>query len=238
MTTSTPAPSYTGFRFPQEIIAHAVWLYHRFSLSYRDVEELLAERGIIVLDETVRQWCFRFGQTYANQLRRRRAHPGDKWHLDEVFLTINRKTHFVWRAVDQHGNVLAILVQRRRNKAAAKKFFRKLLNGCPYVPHVLITDKLGSYAAAKQEVMPRVEHRKHKYLNNWAENSHQPTRQREHTMCGFKSAGQAQRFLSTFGPIREHFCPRCQRVRAADYRRARVHQFQVWNEVASLQIAV
>ena len=130
MTTSTSAPSYKGFRFPAEIINHAVWLYHRFSLSFRDVEDLLFTRGIVVTYESVRQWCKKFGQTYANELRRRRARPGDKWHLDEVFLRINRKRHYLWRAVDQDGNVLDILVQSRRNKAAAKKFFRKLLKGC------------------------------------------------------------------------------------------------------------
>jgi putative transposase len=237
MTTSTPESPYKGFRFPQEIISHAVWLYYRFSLSYRDVEDLLAERGIIVTYETVRQWCLKFGQPYANQLRRRRARPGDKWHLDEVFLTINGKTSYLWRAVDQEGNVLDILVQSRRNKAAAKKFFRKLLKGCQYVPRVLITDKLGSYEAAKKEVRPSVEHRKHKRLNNRAENSHQPTRQRERTMRCFKSPGHAQRFLSAFGPIREHFCPRRHRLRAEEYRRERARRFQVWNEVTGVQTA-
>ena len=123
MQTSAPSSSYRGYRFPTEIISHAVWLYYRFSLSYRDVEELLAARGIMVTYETIRQWCLKFGQQYANQLRRRRARPGDKWHLDEVFLKINGKTHYLWRAVDQHGTVLDILVQSRRNKAAAKKFF-------------------------------------------------------------------------------------------------------------------
>lgn len=126
MTTTSTAPSYRGFRFPQEIITHAVWLYFRFNLSFRDVEELLAARGVVVSYETVRQWSRKFGQAYANQLRRRRAQPGDKWHCDEVFLTLNGQRHYLWRAVDQHGNVLDILVQSRRNKAAAKKFFRKL----------------------------------------------------------------------------------------------------------------
>ncbi len=197
MNTVTTASPYRGFRFPQEIISHTVWLYHRFSLSYRDVEDLLAERGIIVTYETVRQWCLKFGQSFANQLRRRRARPGDKWFLDEVFLKIKGTTQYLWRAVDQDGNVLDILVQSRRNKAA-KKFFRKLLKGCQYVPRVLITDKLGSYEAAKAEVMPSVAHRRHKRLNNRAENSHQPTRQRERTLRRFTSAGHAQRFLSTF----------------------------------------
>ncbi len=237
MTKPSTAPSYKGFRFPAEIISHAVWLYHRFSLSFRDVEELLFARGVVVTYETVRQWCRTFGQEYANQLRRRRAHPGDKWHLDEVFLKINGKTQYLWRAVDHDGNVLDILVQRRRNKAAAKTFFRKLLNRCHDVPRVLITDKLGSYEAAHKDVMPGVEHRKHKRLNNRAENSHQPTRQRERTMRRFKSPGHAQRFLSAFGPIREHFCPRRHRLRAEDYRRERARRFQVWNAVTSLQMA-
>ena len=202
MQITTSSSLYKRFRFPQEIISHGVWLYSRFSLSYRDVEELLAARGIIVTCETIRQWTRKFGQTYANQLRRRRARPGDKWFLDEVFFKINGKTPYLWRAVDQDGNVLDILVQSRWNKAAAgallARFFRKLLKGCTYVPRVLITDKLGSYVAAKQEVMSRVEQRRHRRLNNRAENSHQPTRQRERTMRRFKSAGHAQRFLSAF----------------------------------------
>jgi putative transposase len=234
---TTSATPYKGHRFPHEIIGHTVWLYYRFSLSYRDVEELLAERGVAVTCETVRQWCLKFGQAYANQLPRRRAKPGDKWHLDEVFLKINGKTSYLWRAVDQHGNVLDILVQSRRNKAAAKKFFRKLLKRCEYVPRVLMTDKLGSYKTAKKEVMPSVEHRKHKRLNNRAENSHQPTRQRERPMRCFKSPGHAQRFLSAFGPIREHFCPPRHRLRANEYRRERARRFETWNEVISLQIA-
>src|ERR687893_2046427 len=127
MKTHIAAPSYKGFRFPQEIIAHAVWLYYRFNLSYRDVEELLAARGVVVSYETVRQWCKKFGQPFANQLRRRRAQPGDKWHADEVFLKINGKTQYLWRAVDQDGTVLDILVQSRRNQKAVEKFFRKLL---------------------------------------------------------------------------------------------------------------
>src|SRR5262245_38013573 len=196
MTTTPSSPSEGGDRFPAEIISHAVWLYYRFSLSYRDVEELMAERGIVLTYETVRQWCRTFGQHSANQLRRRRARTGDKWHLDEVFLTINGKLHYLWRAVDQDDNVLDILVQSRRNKQAAKKFFRKLLKGLQYVPRVIITDKLKSYGAAKREILPGVEHRQSRYLNNRCENSHRPTRQREYRMQGFKSAGHAQRFLA------------------------------------------
>ncbi len=237
MNTTTTAAPYKGHHFPQEIISHAVWRYFRFSLSYRDVEEVLAERGIVVTYETVRQWCLKFGQSYANQLRRRRARSGDKWFMDEVFLKINGKTSYLWRAVDQDGNVLDILVQRRRNKAAAKKFFRKLLSGLEYVPRVVITDKLASYGAAKREVLPGVEHRQSRYLNNRAENSHQSIRKRDRVMQRFKSAGHAQRFLSAFGPIREHFCPRRHRLGAHAYKEERSRRFLIWNQVTGVQPA-
>jgi transposase-like protein len=145
MKPPTDPARYKNHRFPGEIISHGVWLYYRFPLSYRDVEEILFERGIDVTHEAIRQWCLKFGQDYANQLKHRRAQPGDKWHLDEVFLTINGKRHYLWRAVDQDDNVLDILVQSRRNKQAAKKFFRKLLKGLQYVPRVIITDKLKGF---------------------------------------------------------------------------------------------
>lgn len=228
---------YRRHRFPVEIISHCVWLYFRFALSYRDVEELMAERGVTLTYETIRQWCRKFGQTYANELRRRRPQPGDKWHLDEVFLTINGKTHYLWRAVDQHGMVLDILVQTRRDKTAAKRFFRRLLKALRRVPRVLITDKLGSYGAAKNDLMAQVEHRQHKRLNNRAENSHQPTRQRERAMRRFKSAGHAQRFLAAFGPIREHFCPRRHLLSAAAYRDIRQERLQIWNMITGAHSA-
>jgi putative transposase len=237
MHTSTPTNPYKHHRFPAEIISHGVWLYFRFCLSYRDVEELLFARGIIVTYEAIRKWCLKFGQPYANLLRRRRPRPGDKWHLDEVFLTIHGERHYLWRAVDQDGYVLDILVQRRRNKAAAKKFFRKLLKGCRYVPRVIITDKLASYGAAKREILPSVEHRQHRYLNNRAENSHQPTRQRERRMQGFKSPGHAQRFLSAYGPIAQHFRPRRHRLPASEYRREMAHRFQSWQDMTGTVIA-
>src|SRR6201993_1143883 len=145
MKTNTAAPSYKGFRFPPEIISHAVWLYFRFSLRFRDVEELLAQRGIVVTYETVRQWCLPFGQTYANELCRRRPRCGDKWQRDEVVLTIRGQKHSLWRAVDQDGNVLDILVQSRRNKKAAQRFFRKLLKGLQDAPRVIVPDKLRAY---------------------------------------------------------------------------------------------
>jgi len=195
------------------------------------VEELLAERGIIVTYETIRRWCQRFGQRYANALRRRRPRPGDKWHLDEVFLTINGATHYLWRAVDQDGNVLDILIQSRRNKQAAKKFFRTLLKGLAYVPRVVITDKLASYGAAKREVLPSVEHRQHKRLNNRAENSHQPTRERERRLRRFKSPGHVQRFLAADGPSASHFRPRRHRLSASAYRQTRDQRCATWRVV-------
>ena len=216
MGTKTPRPLYTGHRFPPEIISYCVWLYYRFSLSYRDIEELMAQRGIMLTYETVRKWCLKFGQRYAKELLHRRSHLGDKWHLDEVFVTIKGQLHYIWRAVDQRGTISGVLVQGRRDKRAAQKFLRKLLKDLQSVPRVIITDKLASYAAAKREFLPGVEHRQHKRLNNKAENSHQPTRQRERTMRRLKSPGQVQRFLSAFGPISSHFRPRRHTLRAVD----------------------
>src|SRR2546430_7900843 len=216
MTPETDTTRYKNHRFPGEIISHGVWLSYRFTLSYRDVQELLFERGVTVSHEAIRQWCRKFGQDYANRLRRRRPQLGDKWYLDEVFLTINGERHYLWRAVDQDDNVLDILVQRRRNKQAAKKFFRKLLKGLTYVSRVIITDKLKSYGAAKREILPGVEYRQCRYLNGLCESSHRPTRQRERRMQGFKSPGLAQRFLSAHGPIAQHFRPRRHLLSAAD----------------------
>src|SRR4051794_13888497 len=179
MDTPPATTKYKNHRFPGEIISHAVWLYFRFCLSFRDVEEILWERGVSVTYEAIRKWCRKFGQQYANQLRRRRPRPGDKWHLDEAFVKINGQRCYLWRAVDQDGLVLDILVQPRRDTVAAKCCFRKLLKGLQYAPRVLITDKLQSYGAAKAELLSGVEHRQHKGLNNRAENSPQPTRERE-----------------------------------------------------------
>jgi putative transposase len=208
-----------------------VWLYFRFPLSYREVEELMLERGVIVSYETIRRWCLKFGQSYANALRRRRPRPGDKWHLDEVFIKINGERKYLWRAVDADSNVLDILVQNRRDKAAAKRFFRKLMKATQSVPRVIVTDKLRSYGAAHREVMPSVEHRSHKGLNNRAENSHQPTRQRERAMKGFRSVCGVQRFLSAFSGISPHFRPRRHRMTAPDYRTEMTTRFAVWDQV-------
>src|SRR3954463_7638823 len=167
--TKSFCPRYAGHRFPAEVISHAVWLYFRFPLSLRMVEEMLAARGIVVSHETVRQWARKFGQEFANQIRRRLPSPGDKWHLDEVCLLISGTKHWLWRAVDQNGVVLDVLVQSRRDKKAAKRLLRKLLKKQRRAPRVMITHKLASYGAAKGEVMPSVEHRRHKGLNNRAE---------------------------------------------------------------------
>ncbi len=234
MNDDVAAPTYAGYRFPAEIIAHAVWLYFRFALRYRDVEELLAERGVVVTYETIRRWSRKFGQTDANTLRRRRPRPGDKWHLDEVFIRIGGAQHDRWRAVDQDGNVLDILVQSRRNKAAAKKFCRRLLKGLQYVPRVVITDTLASDGAAKREVLPGVEHRQHRRLNNRAESSHQPTRERERRMRRFKSPGHAQRFLAAYGPIASHFRPRRHRLAAAAYRETRAERLATWRAITGV----
>jgi putative transposase len=191
MNTPPPSNPYKCHRFPAEIISHCVWLYFRVCLSYRDVEELMAERGIILTYEAVRFWCRKVGQTDANQARRRRPRPGDTWRLDEVFLTIHGQRPYLWHAVDQDGHILDILVQRQRDKTAAKRFFRTLLKGFTYGPRVVITDKLKSYGAALRKMLPGVEHRQHWYLNNRAENSHQPTRQPERCMGRFRSPGHA-----------------------------------------------
>jgi len=234
---TTATPSYKGHRYPVEIINHCVWLYFRFPLSFREVEELMLVRGVVVSYETIRRWCAKFGQAYADQLRQRRPRLGDKWHLDEVFVKINGKLCYLWRAVDQHGNVLDVLVQSRRNAKAAKRFFRKLLKGLRYVPRVLVTDKLASYGVAARELMASVEHRRSRYLNNRAENSHQPTRQRERAMKRFKSVRHAQRFLSAFSAISTHFRPRRHRLSATRWRTEMADRFAVWNQAAALETA-
>jgi putative transposase len=231
----TRAPHYARHRFPAEVISYAVWLYFRFPLSLRMVEEMLAARGIEVSYETLRQWALKFGQGFANQVRRRLPATGDKWHLDEVVIIIAGRKHWLWRAVDQHGIVLDILVQSRRDAKAAKRLLRKLLKKQGTAPRVMITDKLASYAAAKRMVMPGVEHRQHKGLNNRAENSHQPTRRRDRIMKRFKSAEQAQRFLSAHDQVANLF-RRPANITAAAHRTARDQAFRVWAEVTGIAI--
>ena len=231
-TTSNP---YSGHRYPTVIISHAVWLYFRFALSYRDVEEILAARGIVVSYEAIRRWCLKFGQQCANRIRHRRGNLGDTWHMDEVFVTINGQRHYLWRAVDQDGDVLDILIQKHRDRRAAKRFFRKLLKGMCYSPRAIVTDKLRSYGAAKKEIMPGVMHWQDKWENNQAENSHQPTRQRERQMRRFKSPGHAQRFLSAHGPINNLFRVGRHLLKAKHYRWFRDRAFDIWTEVTCVR---
>lgn len=193
--------SYCRHRFPSKIIQHAVWLYFRFPLSFRNVENLMAERGVDVSYETVRRWALKFGLDYAGRLRGTRTHSDGRWHLDEMFVSINGKRMYLWRAVDSEGEVLDILVQSRRNKKAALKLMRKLLKKQGYVPCEVVTDKLPSYGAALRDLGMQDKHVTRGRSNNRAENSHLPVRQRERRMLRFKSAGSAQRFLSIHSAI-------------------------------------
>ncbi len=231
---SLPTPSYRQHRYPADIIVHCVRLYYRFPLSYRGVEEMMFERGVVVSYEAIRKWCHKFGPVLAAALRRRRPQPKDKWHLDEMHIKMNGKTYYLWRAVDAEGMVLDILIQERRNQEAAETFLRRLLESYPEEPRVTVTDKLASYGPAIKTVLPRTDHRKHKGLNNRAENSHQPTRQRERAMRRFKSPEQAQRFLEPFGPIREHFCLGRHRLSAHEHCEKLSCRFAVWHEVAGV----
>jgi putative transposase len=230
-----PPDPHHRHRFPAEIICHAVWLYHVFSLSLQDVELLLAERGVVVFYETVRRWYKKFGQTFADRLRRRRPRPGDRWHLDEVFIRIQGVQHYLWRAVDQDGVVLDILVQPRRDGQAAERFFRRLLKGLDYEPRVIVTDKLQSYGVARRKLLPKIEHRQSHYLNNRAENSHRPTRRRERQMQRFKSPEQAQDFLSAHAFIHGHFHPRRHLLTASSYRAVRNEAFNIWHQETCAQ---
>src|SRR3982750_2234783 len=236
MTPAAKSPS-AGYHFPGEVISHAVWLSFRLPLSLRMVEEMLAARGIDVSHETVRQWARKFGQAFANQIRRRLPGAGDKGRLDEVCLMIRGKKHWLWRAVDQDGIVLDVLVQSRRDKKAAKRLLRKLLKKQGRPPRVRVPDKLASYPAAKKELMPGVEHRRHKGLNNRAENSHQPTRRRERQMKRFKSPRQAQRFPSAPDQINNLFHLHRDHLPAADYRAVRAQAFAIWAEITGAKAA-
>ncbi len=236
MVPDAPArdPLYRGYRFPAEIISHAVWLYYRFHLSHRDIEDLLAERGVRVSYEAIRLWCRRFGPAFAAGLRRRRARAGDRWHLDEVQLKIKGKKHWLWRAVDSDGLVLDILVQERRDQAAAERFLRRVLDGEEQAPRVVVTDKLASYPPALRRVLPTTEHRRHTGLNNRAETSHRPVRKRERVLQRFKSPEHAQHFLEPFSAHHRHFRPRRHLLTAGDYRRLMGERFQTWRAVTAL----
>lgn len=197
--------SYRRDRFPGEFISHAVWLYYRFTLSYRDIEELLAERGIDVLYETVRRWCAKFGAAYAKRRRVVRDKPSTTWHIDEVFVCIAGKQMYLWRLVDDEGEVLDVLLQTRHNKRAATRFLRRTLNKRGCAPAEIVSDKWRPTAASIQKAMSSVDHVTGKWLNNRAENSHQPTRRRERKLQRFETAKSAQRFLSTFTAFYNHF---------------------------------
>ena len=197
--------SYTRHRLPPVIIQRAIWLYFRFPLSFRDVEEMLAERGIDVSYETIRRWILKFGPAFAANIRSRRVRPSGTWHFDEVFVRIGGKRTYLWRAVDDEGEVLEVLAQSRRNKRAALKLMRKLPKRQGYVPDKIVTDKLGSYSAALRELGLEHLHVTGGRLNNRAENSHQPTRRRERRMGRFKSPGSMQRFLSVLDAIYNQF---------------------------------
>jgi putative transposase len=228
------APSYRGYRFPAEIIARCGWLYFRLSLSFRDVQEMMLERGIEVSHEAIRLWTLKFGSEYARRLRRRQGRPGDTWHLDEVFCKMNGKPIYLWRAVDQSGEVLDILVQKRHDTKAAKRFFRKLLKGFRYVPRAIVTDKLPSYGAARKDVMPNIAHHRGWRMNNRAENSHQPTRERERGMRCFKSMRHAQRLLSVHAQVSNHFRPGRHLMRACNYRTLMARRFASWATITGV----
>ena len=228
-----PLVRYHRHRFPAEIIAHAVWLYYRFPLSLRDVGDLLAERGIDVSFQTMSEWVVKFGLKFAYQLRRRsRGDFADKWHLDELVVSIKGRKYWLWRAVDAEGYVLDALLQSRRNKKAALRLMRKLLKSQGVTPRVMVTDKLRSYGAAKAELIPGVEHRSHKGLNNRAENSHLPLRRRERRMMRFKSARQCQRFVSVHGQVTNLFHLHRKHLNATDHRQLRTQAVTTWREIA------
>ena len=230
---TTRRSRYLRHRFPPDIISHAVRVYHRYCLSFRDVEDLLAERGIIVSYETVRQWCRKFGPDYARRLKRRQGRLGDTWFLDEVFVRIRGERQYLWRAVDQDGDLIDILVQPRRDARAACRFFRKLLKSQRQEPGRLVTDKLGSYRAAHRDIMPAVTRDTNRYANNRVEASHQPTRQRERQMRGFKSRGHAQRFLHVHGVIQNLFRVGRHHLRAVHHRMLRARALTVWAAVTA-----
>ncbi|WP_429574375.1 IS6 family transposase [Paraburkholderia sp. UCT70] len=220
------------------VISCAVRWHFRFQLSLRDIQELLFERDVAVSHETVRRWCDKFGARFAHRVKAARYKPGSTWHLDEMFVTLRGEPHLPWRAVDEHGAELDILLQKRRDKAAAKRFFKHVLRSCP-VPRKIVTDQLRSYPAAKAEI-PELAGVKHVFVkaaarvNNWAENSHQPTRERERRMRGFRDPKRTQDFLSSFGLIRQHFALKRHLLRASLYRKQLAARFAAWHAFTEL----
>ena len=226
--------SYKRHRFPPEIIAHAVWLYVRFNLSLREVEEMLLERGIDVSYETIRRWTAKFGPQIARNLRRRQVRPGDVWHLDEVVVKIAGRSFWLWRAVDQHGLVLDEILQTRRNKRAAKRLLVRLMKRTGLVPKRIVTDKLRSYGAARREIAPGLDHLLHKGLNNRAENSHLPFRKRERAMQGYRSPGALQRFVSVHSATRNNFSVPARRRNALSIRYHRMEAIDAWRSATGI----
>lgn len=228
---TSQSASYHGYRFPPVIISHAVWLYHRFCLSFRDVEDLLAQRGVTVTYATIRQWCRTFGPTYARTLRRWRGRVGDTRYLDERFVTIQGRQQHRWRAVDEDGDVIDILLPSRRDRRAAARFFRELLKSQGCVPRRLVTDKPRSYAAARRSVMPSLIHCTDQYANNRAEVSHQPTRLRERQRRRFRSAAHLPRFASVHGVVPNLFRVGRHLLRSTHHRLLRTRAFLAWDAV-------
>jgi len=225
--------TYKRHRFPPDIISYAVWLYYRFNLSHRDVEDLLAERGITVSREAIRLWCIKFGAIYSRRLRRKHRGFGDTFYIDEVFVKINGKQHYLWRAVDQDGEVVDVFLQAKRDGAAAKRFFKRLLRSHGGEPRKVVTDKLRSYGVAHREVIPEAIHVNERYANNRAEQSHESTRVRERGMRKFKSVAQAQQFLNTHAAVSNLFNLGSHLVRAEHYRNLRISAFSEWKTVVA-----
>src|ERR1700736_5296950 len=223
--------SYSGYRFPPEIIHQAIWLYLRFTLSLRDVEDSLTERGIAISYETVRRWVNHFGPIIAAQLRKRRPKPHATWHLDEVYLKIDGRMVYLWRAVDAEGEVLDVL---RRNKRAALKLMRKLLKKYGFVPDKIVTDDLRSYGAAAGHLGISNRHERGRWRNNRAENSHQPTRRRERKIQGFKGVGSAQRFLSVHAAAYNIFNVQRHLTSARTHRAFRASAMNMWREAVAV----
>jgi putative transposase len=211
-----------------------VWLYFRFPLSYRDVQEMMAERGIAISHEAIRNWCEKFGRDYSRRIRLQRGSLGDTWHLDEVFVRISDQQRYLWRAVDQEGNVLEVLVQARRDKKAASNFLRKALKGAGYAPRLIVTDRLASYREPCAQLVSGALHVRDRGANNRAENSHQPARIRERRMKRFKSIKHAQRFLSIFGSIYDLFCVGRNHLRAEHFRILLANRFETWRRLTQV----
>ena len=225
--------TYKRHRFPPEIISYAVWLYYRFNLSHRDIEDLLAERGITVSYESIRLWCIKFGPKYSKRLKRKHRGFGDTFYVDEVFVKIRGKQHYLWRAVDQDGEVVDVFLQARRDGASAKRFFKRLLRSHGGEPRRIVTDKLRSYGVAHRELIPDVLHSTKQYENNRAEQSHETTRVRERGMRKFKSVRQAQRFVTVYAAVTNLFNLGRHLVNAEHYRNLRIGAFSEWSSAVT-----